>query len=675
MKRKVMACLVSASMLMTVLSPVVGTFADDPATPSDVNVASATEEVFLAPETAAMESTDAPAATPAPSAEQTSEPSATEEVTAEPSIEPSAEPSIAPLAESTVESTAEPETTPSAEETTEPTVEPSVEPTAEPSVEPTAEPSAEPTVEPSVEPTVEPTEEPAEETPAVPEMALAANVTLNKTYAFANEEGVTVMVDISGGFAPYEVTMQVMSSTNTYEQSAASAQAGLMALYYMPAEFGVHTFEITVTDASGAVYVTGTSLPVASRSDVEYAADWESTVKNVKLTGDWRKDLIAIAETQLGYQESEYNFIIDENGKKQGFTRYGAWYGATYSDWCAMFVAFCMNYAEIPESDVPRDAHCEILRQKMSSAGAYENDEDTYEPKPGDLVFFAFEEKNVPDHVGIVVRVSGNTIETIEGNSNKAVHRNGYSRDDEHIIGYANMETLMRRAGVLEAEVTAAPEATAEPETTAEPEATQAPEATAEPTPTAAPEMKESEDGDTEITIAEIEGLVVQTQPLAYAWQQGSTTLTFAVQNAVSYQWQTALYTDGEPAWSDVPDGNTSELSTTVSVENAKYMFRCVATAANGMSVISSNVTLVTPDVIGWINEGNVTMEMLNRAMSARSIDSMMLENNTLVYVRNGKVYARYNAATGAVTDEETGLVVAYIDARTGMMYPVSAGE
>ena len=647
MKKKVMACLVSASMLLTMLSPVAGTFAADPATPSDVTGAqvtetvSATEETTLPTDALAAEITETPAVTPAPSVEQTAEPAVTEEST------------VAPTEESTIV----PEETPVAEET--------AEPTADPSVDPSVEPSAEPTVEPTEEPTEEPTA-----TPAVPESPLMAGVTLDKTYAFANEDGVIATVSISGGFAPYDVTLKVMANGNTYEQSTAGLEAGSLALYYAPVEYGVHTFEVTVTDASGATYVTAASLPVAIRRDVEYASDWESTVKGVKLTGDWRKDLIAIAETQLGYQESEYNFEIDENGKQQGFTRYGAWYGAAYSDWCGMFVAFCLNYAEIPEASVPRDAHCEILKQKMNSLGAYEEDEDAYEPKPGDLVFFAFEQKSVPDHVGIVVSVSGNTIETIEGNSNKAVRRNSYSRSDANIVGYANMETLMRRAGKLEE--TAEPEVTAAPETTVAPEAT--PETTEAPV-TEAPVMKESEDGDTEITIADIEGVIVLTQPASYAWQQGSTTLTFTVQNAVSYQWQYALYTDGEPAWSDVPGGDASELSVSMEVDSAKYMYRCTATAANGISVLSNEVTLVTPELIRWINEGSVTMDMLNRAMSAKSIDSMTLENDTLVYVRNGKVYARYDSATGAVTDEETGLVVAYMDAQTGMMYPVSAGE
>ena len=80
-------------------------------------------------------------------------------------------------------------------------------------------------------------------------------------------------------------------------------------------------------------------------ADLETAADWEATMSGVVLTGDYRADLLAIAETQLGYCESTRNFIIDEAGLVKGYTRYGQWYGIPYGDWCAMFVSFCLRYA------------------------------------------------------------------------------------------------------------------------------------------------------------------------------------------------------------------------------------------------------------------------------------------------------------------------------------------
>ena len=68
--------------------------------------------------------------------------------------------------------------------------------------------------------------------------------------------------------------------------------------------------------------------------------DWKASVKDVELTGDWNRDVLAVAETQLGYTESARNFIINDQGEQKGYTRYGDWYGDLYGDWDAMFCAF-----------------------------------------------------------------------------------------------------------------------------------------------------------------------------------------------------------------------------------------------------------------------------------------------------------------------------------------------
>ena len=40
------------------------------------------------------------------------------------------------------------------------------------------------------------------------------------------------------------------------------------------------------------------------------------------------------------------------------YTRYGEWYGMPYDDWCAMFLSFCLNYADIPRDAIPYEANC-----------------------------------------------------------------------------------------------------------------------------------------------------------------------------------------------------------------------------------------------------------------------------------------------------------------------------
>ena len=90
-------------------------------------------------------------------------------------------------------------------------------------------------------------------------------------------------------------------------------------------------------------------------ADLETEEDFAASLKDVRLKGlPYNEKLIAVAETQLGYSESESNFIVRqfETGKKEkaGYTRYGAWYGHgfEYEDWCAMFISFCLCYSKVP---------------------------------------------------------------------------------------------------------------------------------------------------------------------------------------------------------------------------------------------------------------------------------------------------------------------------------------
>lgn len=142
------------------------------------------------------------------------------------------------------------------------------------------------------------------------------------------------------------------------------------------------------------------------QADTESAGVWEKTLPSA-LSGDWRKDVTAVAESQLGYRESTQNYQVTESGETKGYTRYGAWYGDPYGDWCAMFVSFCLHYAEIPSSAVPYEAGCQRWIAALQQKGIYEAAGGAYEPKQGDLIFFDWEGDGVSDHVGLVKAISG----------------------------------------------------------------------------------------------------------------------------------------------------------------------------------------------------------------------------------------------------------------------------
>ena len=86
-------------------------------------------------------------------------------------------------------------------------------------------------------------------------------------------------------------------------------------------------------------------------ADVETLADWKALYGNMAKGPTIQENLLLLAQSQLGYQESTLNFQVDGNGIRRGITRYGQWYGNPYGDWSAMFVSFCLEYAGATENN------------------------------------------------------------------------------------------------------------------------------------------------------------------------------------------------------------------------------------------------------------------------------------------------------------------------------------
>lgn len=189
-------------------------------------------------------------------------------------------------------------------------------------------------------------------------------------------------------------------------------------------------------------------------ADVETPAVWEKTVSDIELTGVWADDVLAVAESQLGYEESTHNYTVTENGQKKGYTRYGAWYGDPYGDWCAMFASFCLHYAEVDTELMPMEANCprwiELLKDREEPL--YVEADSGYIPVPGDLIFFDFDPYDAQskdardaDHVGFVYELEYDDndvltkIKTIEGNSSDRVQTVTYDVEDDTILGYGKL--------------------------------------------------------------------------------------------------------------------------------------------------------------------------------------------------------------------------------------------
>ena len=221
-------------------------------------------------------------------------------------------------------------------------------------------------------------------------------------------------------------------------------------------------FPLSAVASDGETYVSNVIGPLEVEeegnfgepdlsADLESEEDFVASLKNVKLKGlPYNKKLTAVAETQLGYSESESNFIVKEyeTGKKEkaGYTRYGAWYGHgfEYEDWCAMFISFCLYYTKVPAELMPLDSGVITWMHKLQNMDLFRSGRE-YLPKSGDLVFFDYNLDGQGDHVGIVncvfVENDVEMIETIEGNHTCTVEKFTYPRQSLEIMGYGVMSS------------------------------------------------------------------------------------------------------------------------------------------------------------------------------------------------------------------------------------------
>lgn len=155
-------------------------------------------------------------------------------------------------------------------------------------------------------------------------------------------------------------------------------------------------------------------------ADVETDDDWQKY--SVGLSDNWNEALLAVAQEQLGYKESEKNFQTDEALGDiidvHHYTRYGAFYGNPYADWDVAFIAFCQHYAGIPKTEIPQRLGLEALRADMDAMGfAYltEGEDAAYEAIPGDVVTYNKNGNADDETIGIVETVGDDSLTVISG--------------------------------------------------------------------------------------------------------------------------------------------------------------------------------------------------------------------------------------------------------------------
>ena len=210
-----------------------------------------------------------------------------------------------------------------------------------------------------------------------------------------DESCYTTEYELTCGLEEGELVEQVVEPTQSSEL-AAMAVAEPVAL-----EPTVDTVEPIYHHHTDACYEEVLTCPLPEHhhtvaclsdtsADVETPEEWQAANAEAVMTGNWDEDLLSVAKTQLGYEQSEKNFEIDpaDGVTLHYYSRYGQSYGNPYGEWDVMFLSYCLKYAGIPQSAIPQEASVLALRSSMSDMDWLLDGEDGSAANVGDIVIY-----------------------------------------------------------------------------------------------------------------------------------------------------------------------------------------------------------------------------------------------------------------------------------------------
>lgn len=156
--------------------------------------------------------------------------------------------------------------------------------------------------------------------------------------------------------------------------------------------------------------------------------------------GRTRDKIVSQAKIWIGKKESDgsYREIIDIYNAYRPLPR---GYTVQYTDaWCATYIsalAIYLGYTDI----IPIECSCYYMIEGAKQMGIWVED-DAFVPQPGDIIMYDWQDSGsgdnagTPDHVGMVIDVSGNAIDVVEGNYNNQVMVRTLSINGRYIRGY-----------------------------------------------------------------------------------------------------------------------------------------------------------------------------------------------------------------------------------------------
>lgn len=157
----------------------------------------------------------------------------------------------------------------------------------------------------------------------------------------------------------------------------------------------------------------------------------ESVTTNVATSGS-SLCILDIASNEVGVEE-------DSNGN----TKYHPFFNFSQGEaWCAAFVAWCANQANVSTLIIPETALVNEMKSFMQERNNYYpsksvDPNSTFSPQAGDLFFFYNPTPNDwKNHIGFVVGVEGDHIRVIDGNWNSQVCNRRVSLTEPLLIGF-----------------------------------------------------------------------------------------------------------------------------------------------------------------------------------------------------------------------------------------------
>ena len=168
---------------------------------------------------------------------------------------------------------------------------------------------------------------------------------------------------------------------------------------------------------------------------------YDKFAKGDAMTGqeEWAK-VVSIAQSYIGCngRDGSHKKIIDLYNSHKPLAR---GYHVKYTDaWCGTFASAVAIQAGLT-SIIPTECGCQKHIELFKKLGSWQEN-DAYVPSPGDYIFYDWQDNGVgdntgaADHVGIVEKVSGQTITVIEGNYSNSVKRRTLAVNGRYIRGY-----------------------------------------------------------------------------------------------------------------------------------------------------------------------------------------------------------------------------------------------